>query len=332
MKDKKITIEQIAEKAGVSVATVSRAYNHPEKVRKSTLENIRLSIKELKFANVSDVSEPSSKAALIIVNLPKIGNPFYSDILQGIRNSADLHHYHVLINHDSLNPSSAEMFCIMLKTVQAAGVLTLGYLDQEVLEKINYITPVVQCCEFNREAALPYVSIDDYAAACSAVEYLIASGKQKIAFLSGPQHCKYASERYRGFCDTMKKHGLSFPSAWVSFLPDINYDMAFSAAGQILSSSLKPDAFFTSSDIQAAGVVRAALKKGLSIPEELSVIGFDNINLSSIMVPTITTVNQPKFQLGFAAGELLHETIMTPGLSYKTLLLDTELIIRESTL
>lgn len=116
------------------------------------------------------------------------------------------------------------------------------------------------------------------------------------------------------------------------FLPDINYDMAFSAASQILSSREKPDAFFTSSDIQAAAAIRASSKFGLSVPNDISVIGFDNIDLSSIMMPAITTINQPKFQIGFAAGELLHENIMTPGLSSKFLTLDTELIIRESTL
>lgn len=191
---------------------------------------------------------------------------------------------------------------------------------------------MVQCCEYNEEATYPYVSIDDFTAAENATNYLISCGCTKLAFINGPATFKYANKRYEGFSSALSKAEISIPPNWVVQLPEINYEMAYSAVCRILNSETRPNAFFTISDIFAAAVIRAAKRFHLHVPKDIMVVGFDNIDLSSMTSPSLTTVNQPGFQQGYSACELLLKIIENPSVTPRSLLLDAELIIRESTM
>ena len=124
---------------------------------------------------------------------------------------------------------------------------------------------------------------------------------------------------------------ITIPQDWIVQLPDVNYQMAYSAVCRLLNSDVRPNAFFVISDIFAAAVIRAAKRFNLNVPQDILVVGFDNIDFSMMTNPTITTVNQPSFQIGYSAAELLMESIEHPDIPPKSLTLDTELIIREST-
>jgi len=148
--------------------------------------------------------------------------------------------------------------------------------------------------------------------------------------INGPMSFKYAVKRQEGFLDTLRKKDISVRPDWIVSLPEVNYQMAYSAVCRLLNNEIRPNAFFVISDVFAAAVIRAAKRFDLRIPEDIIVVGFDNLDISIMTCPTITTVNQPSFQLGYSACELLLDSINHPDMFPKSLILDTELIIRES--
>jgi LacI family repressor for deo operon, udp, cdd, tsx, nupC, and nupG len=180
---------------------------------------------------------------------------------------------------------------------------------------------------------LPYVSIDDIAAAHTVMNYIISYGRRRIAFVNGPIRYKYARHRLQGYYEALEKAGIKHDPKLVIQLPEINYDMAVSAVTQLLSASQQspPDAIFCASDIFAAASIKAASRLGFSVPGKIIVTGFDNVEIASMASPTITTIDQPRFQIGFSGTELLAERIANPYVPSRGILLETSLIVREST-
>lgn len=330
-KSKHITVGQIAVHAGVSAATVSRVINHRDLVKTDTVRLVEASMNELGFIIPDQKSIDTKVQPVIILNVPQINNIFYTDVIRGATASANAHGCHLLISQSPLDHGSVGEFYQLITRVNAAGVILLNQLSSELLHQLNQIVPIIQCCEYNQESELPYVSIDDCAAAQRATEYIISSGKNKIAFINGPLSYKYATQRRQGFLNALQNADLSIPNNWLIQLPEVNYDMAYAAACRLLTGDVIPNAFFAASDTLAAGIIRAAKRYQYHVPKDIIVIGFDNTELSSMFCPSITTVSQPKFQQGFSACEMLLEMISDPHMATRSLLLDTELIIREST-
>ncbi len=332
MNEKKITIADIARATGVSPATISRFFNHRHLLKKDTAQQIEEAMHALGISPIlkSGVGHHTEKP-VIVLNVPDIKNSFYTQIMSGATTSANAHNIYLLVDQTPLDHRTISDYCKLLERVNAIGTILLNQLSLELLHSIKSVVPVVQCCEFNPESDLPYVSINDRAAAQNATEHLISCGRNKIAFINGPLTYKYANERRKGFLDVLQSKDLSVPSGWMVQLPEVNYDMAYAAACQLLISDHVPNAFFTISDVFAAAVIKAAIKYGYSVPRDIMVVGFDNISLSYMFNPSITTISQPNFQEGYTSCETLISLINHPDSTPKSILLDAELIIRDST-
>ena len=133
-----------------------------------------------------------------------------------------------------------------------------------------------------------------------------------------------------GFLSVAREHELSLDPSWILQVPDNNYELACSAATHMLESDNPPDGVFACSDTYAAAVIRAARKAGLSVPGDLMVVGFDNIDIATMTTPTLTTVNQPRYRMGYGACNLLLERMSGNGPAH-SMVMETELIVREST-
>ncbi len=327
---KKITISDISRKAGVSAATVSRVINHRALVKPETVQQVEEAMSALGYAyEAPKPVEPSQHT--IILNLPEISNAFYQSVIQGANVSAQAQGYDLLINVTPINRNTIQSFLNLLKSTNAAGVILVSCLQESLLEQIRAIAPLIQCCEYNEHADYPYVTIDDVGAAEMATEYLLSCGRNKISLINGPYSFNYARKRQEGFLNVLERRDIFIPQNWIVSLPEINYEMAYSAVCRLLNSDPCPNAFFVISDIFAATVIRAAKKYNLNIPRDIMVVGFDNIAFSMLTSPSITTVSQPSFQEGYSSCEILIEMIHTPNVVPKPLVLGTELIIREST-
>ncbi|MDO4344240.1 MAG: LacI family DNA-binding transcriptional regulator [Eubacteriales bacterium] len=332
MKNSNVSIFTIAEKAGISTATVSRVLNHPELVNSKTVELVRSTMKELDYVpRRSSAQKNKSTSKLLLVNVFQISNPFYSEVIRGIEASASNHNYRTLISQETLSTDEEiRSFMSFAKSLHISGVILCSPLSRpEQYHQIGDSIPLVQCCEYLSEDH-SYVSINDYKAAFSAMEHIYSQGRRKIAFINGPTTYKYSKERQRGYDSFIHQAGLSAYPGWCVSLAEINYDMAYASACQMLTSGNPPDAIFASSDLIAAAVIKAAQQYRLNVPEDLVVVGFDNIDISTISSPSITTVSQPRFQIGYTAGEILNEHMTSSVAHTQHILHNTELIIRQS--
>ncbi len=330
--NKKSTYQEIAEETGVSIATISRILNGSPNVKDETRKKILDALGNHGY-NITElqVRKKPQNSGLIIFNIPSMGNPFYSQITRGAKSAARRHGYQLLVNEEHINDNTMPILMELIQKVNAAGIITTNHVPSHLLKKLNDTLPLVQCCEFDSDLEIPYVSIDDIAATRSTMEYLISLGKKNIAFINGPIRYKYARHRLQGYLESLNRAGIKQDQDLIIQLPDVNYDMAVSAVAQLMHTSKRPDAFFCASDVYAAAVIKSCARLGLNVPRDVVVTGFDNVDISSMANPTITTINQPKFQLGFSSCELLVDMINNPDATVRCILLETELIVREST-
>lgn len=332
MKRANLPVTKIAEKANVSPATVSRVLNHPELVNKETRELIEKAIIDSGYdlERVMMKKIEQNKRILMAV-LPSIDNPFYNNVMKGFKTSANSHEYEVVIYLGNINRNNVDRFLESAKMSNARGIICLNRkMEKDVADAIDSTVPLIQCCEYNKESTAEYVSINDFASAKNATEYMLNLNYRKIAFINGPLSYNYAQERLRGFEAAMEEKGIFVPKNWKISVPEVSYCLGYSAASQILGANEKPEAIFCAADVFAISVIKAAHRYGLRVPEDVGVVGFDNVEMASITNPGITTVNQPAYQIGFTAGETIYEKISNPLSKPRSILLDTELIARES--
>jgi len=268
---------------------------------------------------------------LILILIPDIVNPFYSEVVKGIASSASRHNYQEIIVRTGSHPLTHSFVENIVTDTNSEGVITLDPVHSLAdLENISEKIPIVQCAEHLDDNNYSYVSIDDGAASKAVVDYMISKGMKKIAMINGPSKYMYSRKRREGFSRALEAANIEPTPNLIVQLPAFSYDAAFSIATQLLSMDDRPDAIFAASDVFAVAAIKAAKRLGLKIPEDLGIIGFDNTDLSIMCEPPLSTVKQPQFQMGFLACEMLLEQINDRNIAPKQIMLDIELIIRES--
>lgn len=330
MIDKKVKISDVAELAGVSISTVSRILNHPELVKAETVEIVQNAMQQLSFV-APQTAMPIKSGRVIVLNVPNLGNPFYSEIIRGAYSSALSREYSLIISQEQITPDRIDRFLSLVKNVKAVGVIVLTKIEADALKTIENLVPVIQCCEYNADVDTPYITVDDFLSAKNVVEHILSTGRRKIACINSPLKNKYARDRREGYERVLEAAGITIPASWIIQVPQVNYEMAYSAVCQLFNSEQTPNAIFTVSDVFAAAVICAASRYGLHVPNDVVVTGFDNIDISVMTTPSITTVNMPRFQLGYTACEMLCDSIVNPEATIRNIIFNTELIIREST-
>lgn len=334
-KEKKITVSDLAEYAGVSPATVSRVLNRRNLVKGETFDRVMKAIDELGYTlPAGDLSpvpggNPIEHGPIFII-LPSLSNPFYDEIIKGARTSVREHGYDLLIHETHINESSIGFLESLASRYHAAGFITLNHIETPICRRLAAAVPLVQCSEFNDEVDTPYVSIDNFSAARNAVNHLIQLGRRHIAILNGPSRYCYSRGRLAGYRAALEDAGIAYDESLVVHLPDITSDYALSAMMQLLKLPVTPDAVFSSADVFAMPIIRACHLLNKRVPEDIALVSFDNLDISKNMTPSISSVRQPRLQLGYLSAEALFEKISDPTRPNKKTLLDTELIIRES--
>ncbi|MDY3249098.1 MAG: LacI family DNA-binding transcriptional regulator [Candidatus Choladocola sp.] len=335
----KITINDIAKEAGVSTATVSRALSGTGTVKPETLRAIMDIANHMGYSahlptaaeHVSPGMISHEKCPVIMIHITDMSNPFYGKIIRGISDSVISHGYDFILSSLEVTPENIDKFISMIRQLGISGIITADITSSSCLEKISDVVPVVQCCEFSENPYASSVGIDDYTAVQTVLDYFLSKGRTRIGFINGPLSYRYAQNRLRAYRTIMKENNITVKPHWIIQLPGLNHDMAFSSVIKLLSSPDAPDCLCSVSDELAAAAIRAAHYCNLKVPNDILVIGFDNTNISQLSTPSITTISQPQFQLGFLASELLFEKIHNPLSEVKHINLNTELIIREST-
>lgn len=339
---KKVTIQDVARVADVSIATVSRVLNNPQAVRNGTRLRVLQAVGEVGYgvtapsmtlsaSTPDEAGAQSEPSRTILAIVPELRNPFYADVLDGIISKADFRGYETMLYRAKMAQYSLKELRELVETIHACGVLTLGKISTPMdLEELNRYVPVVQCAEFEQECELPYVSIDDYGAAKSVVQLLLEKGRRRIALLNGPLRYKYAVERERGYCDALQEAGIELDESLMIHQPVSEFSAALSSASRLLSLPERPDAIFAVSDVMAVAAIRAIHRENLRVPEDISVVGFDDTYIAQMCEPSLTTVRQRGREMGAYATELLLDTVAGVEVTNQQLLMDVDLLVRDS--
>lgn len=325
------TIQDIAKEAGVSVATVSRVLNKTNTVTEKTRNKVELAIKELNYQpSMLGRNLRTSKSRLMLVLLPSTSNPFYSEIVKGIQDTAITNDYNILLCETDSKPERENIYFNMVKNKLADGMISMDpTINLDKLNELAETHPVIFCSEYEQGGTIPYVSIDSELAAYEAVKHLITSGNEKIALINSDERFLYARLRRAGYERALKEFNLPSRDEWIFHTEDLEFESGKQAMRILLELEDKPTAVFAVSDTLAIGAMKALDMCRNQELNPIAIIGFDNISFSTMTNPTLSTIEQPMYQMGVRAAEMLIKRMK--GEEVESVMLDHKLIIREST-
>ncbi|MDN6227929.1 MAG: DNA-binding transcriptional regulator CytR [Enterobacterales bacterium] len=327
------TMKDVAEHAGVSTATVSRALMNPEKVSASTRQKVEQAVLAVGYSpHALARSSKRNESRTILVIVPDICDPFFAEVIQGVERTAAEHGYLVLLGDCAQQQQQEKTFVNLIITKQLDGMLLLGSnvpFDASKEEQKN-LPPMVMANEFAPELELPTVHIDNLTAAFEAVLYLHELGHHRIACIAGPESMPLSKYRLRGYIQALRRCGIAEEKSFVE-RGDFTYEAGAQAMYALMSLPQPPTAIFCHSDVMAIGALSQAKRMGLRVPDDVSLVGFDDIKQAQYCDPPLTTVSQPRYQIGREAMLLLLEQLHSRSVVSGSRLLDSEFIVRGST-
>ena len=326
-----MNIAEIAKLANVSVATVSRVINNSDKVSEKTAARINEIIKEYGYQpNLLGRHLRTKETKLILVIMTTISNSFFSKVIDGIDREAEMHGYSIMLCITNDNKKSEENYLNLLRNGVADGAIIMNTaMNKEEMHEFSKKYNVVQCSEYIDPDSY-YVAIDNVKAAYDAITYLIKSGRKKIAYCGVKNHFISSQLRWKGYATALKENGISIDK---KLIIDGNYGFrsAYNLTTELLKSGKEFDALFAISDRMAIGAINALNAYGKKVPDDIAVIGFDDIDLAHMTTPMLSTVAQPKRELGQEAFKMLFKRIRGEKTVQHKKILDTKLILRDST-
>jgi len=328
-------IREVAKRAGVSTATVSRVLSRPDVVSPDTRLRVLKAVERLGYApNSVAKNQRTLKSRKLLVTVPDISNPFFSLILQGIEDAAQKNGYAVLLGDTQHDERREERYALMLKQKEADGLIFLGHrlppaAASVVREMAPLCAPVVNGCEFSAELGVPSVHIDNAKAAAEAMDHLYDLGHCRVGVVTGPLLSPLSRDRLTGALASAKRRG--FEGDVIVTQGDFSIRSGADAAADLLSRSEPPTAVFCFNDEMAMGVMAAARCRGLHVPSDLSVVGFDDIRFAQCVDPPLTTIAQPMREIGEGTVRLLLEILDGSRLSPVSITLPHRLHVRAST-
>jgi LacI family transcriptional regulator, repressor for deo operon, udp, cdd, tsx, nupC, and nupG len=328
-------IYEVAKRAGVSTATVSRVLSRPEVVAPSTRRKVMRAVQFLGYApHAAAKNLRTLRSRKVLVTVPDISNPFFSLILQGIEDTALSQGYSVLVGDTQDDLKREERYAQMLKRREADGLIFLGHrLPREAASLIKGMArgcaPIVNGCEFSPRLGVPSVHIDNAKAAAEAMDHLYELGHRRVGIITGPLVSPLSRDRLSGALSSARNHEAEDDCIIVN--GDFSIESGRTAAEKLLGASEPPTAIFSFNDEMAIGVIDTAKRRGLRIPLDLSVAGFDDIRFSRYTDPPLTTVAQPMREIGEGTVRLLLQILHGQTTPPESITLPHKLIVRSST-
>ena len=329
-----VTLKHVAEEAGVSVSTVSRVATGDSRISEPTRAKVRAAMARLGYhPNAiarSLVRQKSNTIGLVLSRSPRIAMsiPFFPEIIGGISEYATSERYHVLLVSSASRDEECSQVLQLLRHRRVEGVIHLASRVQDKLievlreEEFPFVVigrvPGVQ---------VPCVNNDNVAAAEMAVTHLLEQGYTTVACVGGSPDLVVTCDRLQGYYNALAGYELEIRNDWV-VCSESTAEAGFSAGMKLLSGLDRPRAVFAMDDTLAAGVLKAAKRLGLAVPERVAIVGFNDDPLSSLLEPALTTVRIPIFEMGRQAARMLIEAIH--GAVPADVVVPAELVVRQS--
>lgn len=324
------SINAVAALAGVSTATVSRVLNNSKPVNDATRRKVEAAVAQLGYrANAFGRILRKAESRLLLVLVPDFSNPYYAEIVRGVESVTRHRGYHIVLADTPAGWDDDGSALDTLYNRMTDGVISLAHIHEqpEVIAKVRDL-PWVSCSEFMPGSGVPYVSIDHRQAAIDAVQYLLNRGHRRIALITADEDFLWARQRREGYAAALARAGIAVDPALIRVAPGVDYAPGSAAAGGLLSLPELPTAVFAVSDTLAIGAMKALRRAGKRVPQDIAVMGFDNIPIAEVFEPGLTTIAQPMHELGRAACEMVLARLAGQRPEPQTL--PHSLVVRES--
>jgi DNA-binding LacI/PurR family transcriptional regulator len=337
-----MTIKEIAKLANVTTTTVSRVINNKPDVKPETRELIMKIIKKFDYqpnAFAKAIScQKSNCIGLVIPHKESfvLSNPFYPELIRGISSEFNKYGYFLLFYYTHHKGNQNEEDCLVnifkQKRVDGFILLSPGKNCRKIIDSLKKIdAPFVLTCRMARQTNdFIYVDADNYGGAKLAVEHFIALGHRKIGLIkNGSGMLSSSEERFQGYCETLSNNNIPYDASLVK-TGATSLESGYNAMIELLDNENRPTAVFVAADVMAIGAFRAIKERKLRIPEDISIVGFDDIPEAAFMDPPLTTIRQPAFIKGKKAASLL-ANMLDKKTAVRSKTFDAEFILRNST-
>ena len=329
------SIRDVAQRAGVSVGTVSNVLNNPAKVSPASVTRVLAVIEELGYVR-NDAARQlragrSTTIGLIVLD---VRNPFFTDLARGAEDEASRHSLSVILGNSDEDSGREAAYLDLFEEQRVHGVLISPYGDvgPRLARLRSRGTPAVLVDRMSDDERFSSVSVDDVAGGRLAVRHLLETGRRRLAFAGGPFDIRQVSDRHAGARAAVDAHpGASLEVLELTALTVVEGRRVGEA---ILARPVdeRPDAVFAANDLVATGLLQALVMQGsMRVPDDIALIGFDDIDFASAAVVPLSSVRQPSQLIGRTAVQLLIEEAADPGLSPRQVVFQPELVVRAST-
>ncbi|MFN2161760.1 MAG: LacI family DNA-binding transcriptional regulator, partial [Candidatus Promineifilaceae bacterium] len=327
------TIKDVANRAGVSISTVSHVINNSRAVSEESRQRVEEAMAELDYQpNTLARSLRRQQTQSIGMIVPDIANPFFAEIARGIEDSSFQQNYSIILCNSEGDLEKQVAYTNLLIQNQVAGIVFVAAgVSTELVEDLQHReVPLVVV-----DRAVPRVEVNSVMTNHNqggrlATQHLIDLGHRRIACISAGSGLSPSADRVTGYMETLWENNMPVNKKLIMH-GDFQYESGYKAVHTLLDLPEPPTAVFACNDLMAVGCISAAAERGLRVPQDLSVVGFDNVRLASFTNPPLTTVSQPMRQIGTLALELLMERINDIDSPVRIEQLDTELVVRRTT-
>ncbi len=326
-------IKDVAKLAGVSVGTISKYLNNQGNLKKETRLRVEYAINKLQY-KPSPVARSmrTGKTNTIAVIVPDIANPFFAEIYNAIRQSSAQNGYIPILYTTADDLKILKDYLSSISIKQVDGII-LCFVDEDetiaqFLDEVQKSIPIVMLSWNISNTKFNCVSVDVFEGATKATNHLISLGHKQIAYVGG--HDRVSAEKHSGFIKALKNAALG-SKAEFEYYGDFNLQTGFYAARKFSMLPDMPTAIFAENDILAIGCIKYLLQSNIRVPEDVAVIGFDNIKLSAMYEPSLSTISLPIVQMGEESVKLLVSVMDKNDAKNKMLILKNELVVRNST-
>lgn len=326
------SIKDVAREAGVSIATVSRVLNGVDVVNDDTKKKVNNAIKKLGYRpNIVARSLKTQKTKTIGIIIPDISSQFYPEVVRGAEDVANIYDYNIMLCNTDLDVEKESEYLKVMREKMVDGVIYMSNsLEDEIVKLIDELKISMVLVETTDKGnALPSVTIDNFKAAKEGVDYLIKKGNKKIAYIGSSGEALNASaDRFKGYKSALETNGIAFDEKLVHFC-GLKAKDGYEGINSIIDAGV-PDAVFCAGDEIAMGAINALRDKNLKVPDDVDVLGFNDIYSASIFYPKLTTISQPMYDMGSVGMRMLIKMINGEEVQQKHFVLSHELIIRDS--
>ncbi len=329
------TLRDVARRAGVSIATVSYVLNGTRSVSPEVEARVREAVRALQYRPNRLARGLRRKCTHVIgLVVPDSANPFFAEIARGLEDLSFAHDHSVILCNSDGDPAKEQRYLGVLIEQQVDGIALVSVRS----------TPAH--LSMLRQRGIPFVVVDrdlpgleadcvladNFQGGYLATRHLLERRHRRIACITGPSELTPSADRVRGYRKALEEAGIRPPEVWVrrgDFRAESGYEAARFFLG--LPAEVRPTAIFACNDLMAIGAMRAIGEAGLSIPDDIALVGFDDILLASYVIPPLTTVAQPTYEMGRMAGDLLLRRLGEPDRPPARLILPVRLVVRQST-